>query len=73
MEIYSDGQGFGQPLRVRGKGQEGLGQGQNFHTPAKPLTLTRVRGLFQGSFKGNILPKVPFIWLQKWIVSIEMV
>ena len=44
----SDGQGFGQPLRVRGKGQEGLGQGQDFHTPAKPLTLTRVRGFCKG-------------------------
>ena len=30
VRAISDVQGFGQPLRVRGKGQEGLGQGQDF-------------------------------------------
>ena len=48
----SVGQGFDQPQGYEGKGIKGKGQGQDFHTPAKPLPLTRVRGFCKGFCKG---------------------
>jgi len=44
----SDVQGLGKTPGVKGKGQEGKGQGKDFMTLNKPLPLWRVRG-FQGT------------------------
>ena len=44
----SDLQGFVDPPRVRGKGQKGKGQGKNFLTLNKPLTLLKGQGFSRG-------------------------
>ena len=44
-------QGFVNPPRVRGKGQKGKGQGKDFMTLNKPLTLVKGQGFFK-SFSG---------------------
>ena len=44
----SDLQGFVNPPRVRGRGQEGKGQGKEFMTLNKPLTLLKGQGFFRG-------------------------
>jgi len=46
--LNSDVQGFVNPPRVRGKGQEGKGQGKDFVTLNKPLTLLKGQGFFKG-------------------------
>ena len=49
--ISSDVQGLVKPPRVKGKGQEGKGQGKDFMTLNKPLPFRRVRG-FTGVLQG---------------------
>jgi hypothetical protein len=49
MILNSDVQGFVNPPRVRGKGQKGKGQGKDFMTLNKPLTLVKGQGFFRGS------------------------
>ena len=44
----SDVQGFVNPPRVRGKGQKDKGQGKDFMTLNKPLTLVKGQGFFRG-------------------------
>jgi hypothetical protein len=44
----SDVQGFVNHPRVRGRGQEGKGQGNDFMTLNKPLTLLKGQGFFKG-------------------------
>ena len=44
----SDVQGFVNPPRVRGKGQKGKGQGKDFLTLDKPLTLVKGQGFSRG-------------------------
>jgi len=51
---YSDVQGFVNPPRVRGRGQEGKGQGKDFMTLNKPLTLLKGQGFFRGFYFSNI-------------------
>ena len=46
--IVSDVQGFVNAPRVRGKGQKGKGQGKDFLTLNKPLTLVKVWGFSRG-------------------------
>ena len=46
--IPSDVQGFVNPPRVRGKGQKGKGQGKDFLTLDKPLTLVKGQGFSRG-------------------------
>jgi len=46
--ISSDVQGFVNPPRVKGRGQQGKGQGKDFLTPNKPLTLLKGQGFFRG-------------------------
>jgi len=43
-----DVQGLGDPPRVKGKGHEGKGQGKDFVTLDKPLTLLEGQGFFRG-------------------------
>jgi hypothetical protein len=50
----SDVQGFVNPPRVKGRGQQGKGQGKDFITPNKPLTLLKGQGLFRG-FSGVLI------------------
>jgi len=50
----SDVQGFVNPPRVRGRGQEGKGQGKDFMTLNKPLTLLKGQGFFRGFYFSNI-------------------
>ena len=45
---YSDVQGFVNPPRVSGKGQKGKGQGKDFLTLDKPLTLVKGQGFSRG-------------------------
>ena len=52
--IASDVQGFVNPPRVRGRGQEGKGQGQDFMTLNKPLTLLKGQGFSRG-FPGGFI------------------
>jgi hypothetical protein len=49
--IVSDVQGFVNPPRVKGRGQQGKGQGKDFMTPNKPLTLQKGQGFFRGFSK----------------------
>ena len=51
LAMTSDVQGFVNPPRVRGKGQKGKGQGKDFLTLNKPLTLVKGQG-FSGGFSG---------------------
>ena len=44
----SDVQEFINPPRVRGKGKKGKGQGKNFLTLNKPLTLAKGQGFSRG-------------------------
>ena len=46
---HSDGQGFGKPLGYKGKGKEGKGQGTDYMTLDKPLTLQKGQGFSEGS------------------------
>ena len=46
--LFSDVQGFVNPPRVRGKGQKGKGQGKDFLTLNKPLTLVKGQGFSRG-------------------------
>ena len=48
VEIDSDVQGLVNPPRVKGRGQEGKGQGKDFMTLNKPLTLLKGQGFFRG-------------------------
>jgi hypothetical protein len=48
MILNNDVQGFVNPPRVRGKGQKGKGQGKDFMTLNKPLTLIKGQGFFRG-------------------------
>ena len=57
MIILSDVQGLGKPPGVKGKGQEGKGQGKDFMTLNKPLPFSRVRG-FPGVFQGYYSPDI---------------
>lgn len=50
----SDVQGFVNPPRVKGRGQQGKGQGKDFMTPNKPLTLLKGQGFFRG-FSGVLI------------------
>jgi hypothetical protein len=52
--LASDVQGFVNPPRVRGRGQEGKGQGKDFMTLNKPLTLLKGQGFFRGFCFSNI-------------------
>jgi hypothetical protein len=52
--IDSDVQGFVNPPRVKGRGQQGKGQGKDFMTPNKPLTLLKGQGFFRG-FPGVLI------------------
>ena len=45
---HSDVQGFVNPPRVRGRGQKGKGQGKDFLTLNKPLTLVKGQGFSRG-------------------------
>ena len=54
---HSDVQGFVNPPRVRGKGQKGKGQGKDFLTPGKPLTL---KGVSQGFYFSKVKVKIEF-------------
>ena len=54
-----------------GKDTKGEGKGQDFHTLAKPLPLSRVRGFCKGCSRVTFYLKSNFIWLQKLILSIE--
>ncbi|EDR01823.1 uncharacterized protein LACBIDRAFT_333025 [Laccaria bicolor S238N-H82] len=56
---YSDVQGFVNPPRVRGKGQEGKGQGKDFVTLNKPLTLLKGQGFHFSNIKVKYHPKRP--------------
>jgi hypothetical protein len=69
--ISSDGQGLDDPQGYEGKGTKGKGQGQDFHTLAKPLPLTRVRGFCKGYSRVTFYLKSHFIWLQKLMPGIE--
>jgi hypothetical protein len=42
------------PPRVKGRGQQGKGQGKDFMTPNKPLTLLKGQGFFRG-FSGVLI------------------
>ena len=44
----SDVQGLVNPPRVKGRGQEGQGQGKDFMTLNNPLTLLKGHGFFKG-------------------------
>ena len=46
--LFSDVQGFVNPPRVRGKGQKGKGQGKDFLTLNKPLTLVKGQAFSRG-------------------------
>jgi hypothetical protein len=50
-------QGFVNPPRVKGRGQQGKGQGKDFLTPNKPLTLLKGQGFFRG-FSGVLIPPI---------------
>ena len=50
----SDVQGFVNPPRVRGKGQKGKGQGKDFLTLNKPLTLVKGQGFYFSKIKVQI-------------------
>ena len=50
----SDVQGFVNPPRVRGRGQKGKGQGKDFLTLNKPLTLVKGQGFSRG-FSGVLV------------------
>ena len=52
--MVSDVQGFVNPPRVRGNGQKGKGQGKDFMTLNKPLTLVKGPGFFRGFSRGFI-------------------
>ena len=47
-------QGFVNPPRVKGRGQQGKGQGKDFMTLDKPMTLLKGQGFFRGSYFSNI-------------------
>ena len=51
IKIISGGQCMTNPQGYMGKGMKGKGQGQDFHTLAKPLTLGEGKG-FGGSGSG---------------------
>ena len=54
LVICSDVQGLVKPPRVKGKGQEGKGQGKDFMTLNKPLTLQKGQGFYRGFYFSNI-------------------
>lgn len=47
ISIASDVQGLITPLKVKGRGQEGKGQGKDLMTLNRPLTLMRGQGPFR--------------------------
>ena len=47
-------QGLVDPPRVKGRGQEGKGQGKDFMTLNKPLTLLKGQGFYRG-FTGVLI------------------
>ena len=62
LVIGSDVQGLGKPPGVKGKGQEGKGQGKDFITFNKPLPFSRVRG-----FPGVLFTRYKSV-LELWYV-----